>query len=536
MRSRRVPYIVCFALSLPLVLLWALATPVMAVVDDPAHIDAAAAAVRGEFHQPSMNTGIGDQEMLRVPGKLAALTHVADCLVQGPDIVPTDCQKPTITTDAPVKEPSTAIRYPPLFYWLAGWSTLLLSGLGAYWGVTITAAIINSALLALGLWALVNFGRRMVIVGWLVCLTPEVLYIAGSANDSGFEIAAALASWACLWSLIAFEEPPLPLVAATTIATSTFVLARPASPLWVLLMFLAVAVVAGWKRVHSYLRQRRIRFAIATICAAVVASEAWRLVVGTPSLLYVTQPHPTGLKNAIRISLFNLDGILQSQIGVWLNTLVPLSSLLLWLGVFAILLLGGLAFAPRRWLIPMVGLLIGVFAIPIFANVIEFNKLGIWWQGRDSLPINVGLPMLLGLAIPESLIQFQPARRVLGIGIVVVGVLNEIAFVWILHRYTIGEDGSWHPSKFLWQPPGGFLLLVTLFTVSCLGLCLAIRRWVISERSPVSASPVSLAPFNPSELEQGQPEVRSASPDGEAATPLTGLSSESSGLISSAEP
>lgn len=535
MSSRRVPYIACFTLSLPLVLLWALATPVMAVVDDPAHVDAAAAAVRGEFHQPSMNTGIGEQEMLRVPGKLAALTHVADCLVQGPDIVPTDCPKPSIATDAPVKEPSTAIRYPPLFYWLAGWSTLFLSGLGAYWGVTITAAVINSALLALGLWALVNFGRRMMILGWLVCLTPEVLYIAGSANDSGFEIAAALASWACLWSLIAFDQPPLPLVAATTVATSTFVLARPASPLWVLLMFLAVAVVAGWKRVRSYLPQRRIQFAIATICVAVVASEAWRLVVGTPSLLYVTRPHPTGLKNAIRISVFNLDGILQSQIGVWLNTLVPLSSLLLWLGAFAILLLGGLAFAPRRWLIPMIGLLIAIFAIPTIANAVEFNKLGIWWQGRDSLPINVGLPMLLGLAIPERLIPLRPARRLVSIGIVAVGLLNEIAFVWILHRYTIGEDGSWQPSNYLWQPPGGFLLLVALFTLTCLGLCLVAHRWIMTKRPAPPTPPVSLPPFNPSEPEDAQLEGRSASPGDQNAPMLPGSSSGSGGLISSFE-
>lgn len=536
MKSRRVPYRLCFAVSFPLVLLWALATPVMAVVDDPAHIDTAAAAVRGEFNQPSVKTGLGEQQILRIPGKLAALTHVADCLVQGPDTVPTECQKPPRTNDAPATEPSALIRYPPLFYWIVGWPTFLFSGLGAYWGVTITAAVINATLVALGLWALLNFGRRRLILGWLVCLTPEVLYLAGSANDSGFEIGAAIASWACLSSLISFEEPPLSLVAATTIATSAFVLARPASPLWVFLMLLTVAVVAGWERVRLYLWQRSIRVGAATISAAVVASGAWRWLVGAPSLLYVTPPHPTGLKSAIRISAFNLDGILQDEIGGWLNTLVPLSSLLLWLGAFAILLLGGLAFAPRRWLIPIVGLLIGVFAIPIAGNVIEFNKLGIWWQGRYGLPLNVGLPILLSLAIPERIIQSPPARRLVGIGVVSVGTLNEIAFVWILHRYAIGENRSWRPSQYLWQPPGGFILLVTLFTVSLSVLCYAIRKWVTSERMMGPVSPISLSHFDPSELEQDQLLVPSASVGAEAESPETVLPSGSSGLIASAEP
>lgn len=490
MRSRRTPYVVCFSLVFPLVILWSLATPVMAVVDDPAHIAAAAGAVRGEFHQPTIDTYLGRQQAVEVPGRLAALGHVADCLAMSSDNLPTQCAKPTPGTDKSVVVATTAIRYPPLFYWAVGWPTLILSGASAYWGVTVMAAIIDSTLLSLGLWAIINFGRRAAILAWLVCLTPEVLYLAGSANDSGYEIAAAIAAWSCLSALVTYERPPPRLVIMSTVATVSFVLARPASPAWVLVMLLSFAVVAGHTRLRHYLPQRTLQLGAGVVAASVLVSGAWRLYVGAPNLLHVTPPHHTSLKEAVRVSLSNVlsvRGTLLSQVGTWLATPLPLGILLLWIVAFSVLLVGGIGLAPRRWLVTVGALTVCVVAIPVIANVIEFNKAGLWWQGRDGIPFGVGIPILLALAVHDRMLRSSASRRLVTCGIASVGLLHVAAFIWLLHRYAIGVNGSWRPSKFVWQPPGGIYLIASLFLVFAMTLCYIAWRWMTlrSSRRPV---------------------------------------------------
>ena len=296
LKGLRGTYLVCFFIVSPLVVLWSLATPVMAVADDPNQIFAAAAAVRAEFHQPFVETPFGRQQAVHVPGKLAGLLHVADCIIQSNSASPNQCAPSPATSNADVTVPTQFMRYPPLFGWLVGWPTLFLTGTSAYWGVTLLAALLNSALLATALWVVVTFAvRRLMILGFLLCLTPGVLYLAGSADNSGFEIAAAAAAWASVLVMVSYERPPPTLVAAAAVTTSVLTLARPASPLWVALLLVAAGVLAGWARIRSYLGQTRLRVAGGAVVGAGVLALAWRLAVGAPVLLHLGNlpAHPT---------------------------------------------------------------------------------------------------------------------------------------------------------------------------------------------------------------------------------------------------
>lgn len=468
LRQGNVSYLKCLACVLPLVVLWSLATPVMAVFDGPSQSDAAAAAVRGEFASPLVATPGGKQESVQVPGKLAALLHVADCLVAGNNTLPTQCSPAPKASNHLVAQTTAANRYPPLYYFLDGWPTLIWSGLGAYWGLCMAAAMVNSVLLALGLWSLIEYApSRAAVLGWLVAVTPEALYLAGSPNDSGFEIAAAVATWSTLLPLAAMERPPRRLVVLSAVSTCTLMLARPASPVWVVVTVALTAIVAGRQRILGYLRRPDIWIAMAAIVSAGLLAIAFRQTVGTPTLLHsVTTQHATGTSGAIAEAMAHDPAMLVGQVGVFLITMVPLPSLLLWIAAFAILAVGGFAAASRRIAAAAVALGLVVVFGPVLANAIEINTLGLWWQARDGMPYGVGLPILLAMVIPNPALASGPGRRLGRFALASAGTLQVVAFVGVLHRYAAGVSRSWNPSTYRWQPPGGALGISVLFLLA----------------------------------------------------------------------
>lgn len=482
LKSRRVPYLVCFSVVFPLVALWSLATPVMAVVDGPPQAFAAAAAVRGEFHPPFVQTPIGKQQSVRVPGRLAALQDVSGCLVNNAD-TPAQCTKAPAASNHLTSVPTQFMRYPPLFGWAIGWTTFVFSGLAAYWAMVLVAATMNSALLALGLWALLGFARRrLMVLAWMLCLTPYVVYLAGSVNDSGFEISASIAAWSCLLALAGRERPPGRLVAAAGASTAVFMLARPASPLWVVIMVVTAALVAGPRRLAAYARQLAVQVAAGAVVVSGLLAVAWRQVVGSPVLEHVAAPpaHPTlhqALNGAFIVEPSNLWGL----VGFFLNAHVPLATLMLWIAAFGVLAVGGLAFA--RPTLAVAAAVLAAFAIagPVAANVIEYPQIGLWWQPRYGIPFIVGLPLLLAAAVPEGIAARRESRRLVALAITAIVIAGPVCYVWLLHRYAAGIDGSWRPADFGWQPPGGVVPLSVLFIAASVLLGFCVWRWTRSQ-------------------------------------------------------
>ena len=92
----------------------------------------------------------------------------------------------------------------PLFYFLVGWPSLFVHGLGAWYAMRIVGAFWCALLLASGATVLLSMKRRPVVMGaaMLVGLTPLALGMTGSVNPSGLEAASALCFWAVTLALI----------------------------------------------------------------------------------------------------------------------------------------------------------------------------------------------------------------------------------------------------------------------------------------------------------------------------------------------
>ena len=117
----------------------------------------------------------------------------------------------------------------------------------------------------------------------------------------------------------------------------------------------------------------------------------------------------------------------------------------------------------------LLALVAAVIVVPIVIEGATYNEGGgVNWQGRYTLPLAVGVPILAAVALgtTERGRQLVTSRFMLGVG-VVVGVGQLLAFAQNLRRYTVGYHGDLQYWKDpLWSPPVPALVLTIAFGIA----------------------------------------------------------------------
>jgi hypothetical protein len=444
---------------------WSLSTPLGAAPDEPEHLIQAAALVRGQFDGPRVPVHYGQLLMgnmgtVRVP---AWVTDIAD--PEGLSLDSPIC--PTTSSchlGPPLDSSSTHLitsatqfsNYPPLYYLIVGGPTLIATGTGALYGVRILGVLLDSLLIALGLYLLARYHRRSVLIGALLALTPSVLFFGSVVNSSGMEIAAGFAAWCAGLCIVAAEEVTRSLVLLTSLSFVALVLCRPTSWVDALVILGVLGVLGGWKRCRDLVSTLRTLWA--TLIVAIAVAGCFLLIVGTPSLLGIKQRTPLSLVGSTWLTLRLMGGQLRQTIGVfgWLDLDAPAWVIALWIVAIVVLVAYALAVSRRaRRALPLVAA--AIFFYPFLFETPQMNTVGPYWQGRYWLPLAVGLPLVAAAVLP-------PLRRS---WLVVLGTLLAVAqlgaFVSTLDTY------NGHPVKpgsvALWSPPGGAPLTIALFVV-----------------------------------------------------------------------
>jgi hypothetical protein len=141
---------------------WSISTPLGAAPDEPSHVDAAAAVVRGQFDAPRAEIVIqgiphGRIGFIVIPQWAKSIDP--SCFVHRPN-VPASCAPPVSTDTRPVLTESQFTNYPPLYYLIVGVPTLLSVGSGALHAMQYVGALLDAALIALGLflWPVITLG------------------------------------------------------------------------------------------------------------------------------------------------------------------------------------------------------------------------------------------------------------------------------------------------------------------------------------------------------------------------------------------
>ncbi len=498
-RPRRV-FLAAFVVFFAATALWSLETPLISAPDEQVQVAKAAAVVRGELVGHLIDGPSSPNGIVTIPAAYANLGYLVTCYQFNPNI-PASCAPPFRNASGTVPDIIYDARYQPLYYAIVGIPSLFTdSALGIYLMRLVSAAL-SAIFLALAVMAVVTWSRsRLLLAGIAVAATPSVLFFAGVVNPSGLEISIGICLWTSLLILARerLSDPPGGLVALVAISGGIESLVRSMSPFWVVLIFLVALAVADWSQLREFLRLPMVWAAggFTAVCGAL--GTAWVLAEHSLNVLPGAVPLPAKLSEGqllveefLRTAQHYTEMV--SRFG-WLSAPSPDVTYLLWAGLLGLLLVLAFATSSIRPGAVLVLVVLAVVVIPMVVSASQARRLGIIWQGKDTLPFAVGVPILASSMIATSaLASFRAlTTRLVAVVAASAGVGTLVALWGDLRRNAVGDAGpalSFVGAK--WQPPlsisGTFAL--GLFVTAALVAMLAVLG-----ASPAPARSDSLPP------------------------------------------
>jgi hypothetical protein len=396
-----------------------ISTPPSAGPDEPTH-EVTAWYLSGHGLRP------GSIEWFSVPVSFS----VDPCFIHASQVT-AGCMPPRSTAQA-LASTAEFTNYGPPYYWVVGvGQRIAASLLGIEYadiGGRLASFILNfGALLVLSLY----MRRRSQWWGTFLLLvsTPMAVFMGIVVNPNGWEITCGLVMGAVLseavWSRqsLGSDAWPRATTAMLVVASIALSLARPLGFIWA--SGLTVSAIALAPSVN-----RRLLLRVASAVApGIVLGILWTLAFPTllPSDVAANPTTVGNVADAFGLSLLLFPFRVWQMFGDlgWLDTPPPVPLFLATIAAWGVLL-------TRLPSIGKAAKLCGVFGIVILPSAIESTGLGIWWQGRYTLPFALGFGLLLllrsGQLIPRTV------SIVSGIAVLSLGVM-----VWVnAVRYDFG--------------------------------------------------------------------------------------------------
>lgn len=488
---RYVQLFACLAIVCAGLVAWSLTIPPFGGVDESAHVAKAAAVVRGELVGRAVGGGNVAVAKVTIPGTFANGSGTPWCFIDD-GTQKAACAPAVEVSNRPVSMKTYVARYPLPYYFLVGLPSLVSTSMVGYYGMREASVLLNSVFIALAAMAIVWWSKsRMMLIGLLVAITPETMYLASYTNPNGLGITACACFWVC--GIIFVREyptdPPPGLIAMAALSGATTCLVRQLSPFWMMLVLIVLVIMyPGMRRLKSVANRLGMRLAGLASFAAALATTVW--VVYEHSLdLVLGLPTPSPRVSTWRIleKLVALNStyahMMVGSLG-WKPVNVPLATFAVWSVAACLLVVGGIWLGNRR---DCAGLIItGVltFIVPIALTWSQVHRAGYSWGGRYTLPLAVGIPLLASEAIGIG-IAGRNRRWLLGAMPIAAALLSGasvLAMVGELRRYAVGAQGA---VEFLgrgWIPPFGDVVVLLLSAGSAVAVTIAVGRCASSER------------------------------------------------------
>ena len=461
-----------FGLLASLFGLWSLASPLISVPDEGAHVVAATAIVRGNLSGRELPAMTGVLAEVEIPEFYARTNdHAHRCYAFDAD-QPAGCAPRIRGSGDPAKAATNFLHYPPVPYAVLGLPTLLPGSVTALRLMRLVSALLCAALVASGLVSARSLGRGMTLAATLLAVTPMAAFLAGSVNTSGIEIAAAIALWPSLLALLRRgPAAPTRLVVRTVLAAVALVVSRPISPLWLVLIGGVVVLAGGAQSVGPLLRDARVRLAAVVVGVVTLVSVVYVLLADSLARI-AGAGQGRGFAHDFLASTGMFEARFKEMFGVhgWLDTPPPVGFFYLWVAVLGGLLLLALVAGNARGVLALAATAAMVYVVPVTIEAARARTSGFPWQGRYALPLAVGVPILAGWLVDGSP---QLADAIVGrvgrVLIVVACAAQLVAHAWSTRRYVAGLHGrivyfladGWQPPVPAWLLLGAFLVVVT---------------------------------------------------------------------------
>ena len=496
--------------GLSLAFAWALASPVGASPDEPAHVWYAWGTVTGQ-------TFASEHLVPIVPGEMATAIQVPQKLLQHPD---PSCYmaKPRLPVNACIPIPtdnghlvtrkSYMTRYPPLYYAVEGavlrtGVTANLSGSRVLYGARLASAILSWLTVVFGVFLLARrFPARMVLLATLLALPAMTWFLAASVNPNGLEIAAAFLLAAGVLSMrFDFAAGVRSAAAVVAVPLGTLLLAwsRPLSWVWTALILALLLVPCGPSEGQSW----RKRLPILKLGTAATAATILVLASSMVWFVYAIQIRTEATVNVagwvalnpferIGLLLVGLGAIASEQIGNfgWEDTPLPTVALFAWVAITAV---AAAAWAMGRHTLVPRWSLGAVLGLGYLAAMLEEYAGGWIWQGRYLLPVTAAVCVFALPGLKSGLERWKASEAMVSGMMVVLIAVNALSVLWFVTRNAYGVLNLTYQRIPLtplpvgtakWIPPlGGLPLVVGLVTVALAGGVVAV--WALR---PVSSA------------------------------------------------
>jgi hypothetical protein len=490
-------FLITWAIASTIAALWAIATPIAASPDEPAHVVRAASVVRGDVLLTGRSAG---EDRVLVPAAVAD-TQLLTCTAFAPGR-PASCQSGVRRNPPGLAEADTSAgRYNPLYYGLVGWPTLILGGPASVYAMRIVSGVLVSVFVALTVTVVGGWRRRLLpTLGVLVALTPTWVFLGGMVNPNALEAAATMAAFTAALSLVLHPDPRRTTLLAVVLGAAGAVAAnsRGLSPLWLAVALGGVFVVAPLPRVRQALRPASVRIALGVVAAASVAAIAWTLVAGA-------LPSPAGTVHYPGVGTSPFAGFVatvsntfdygREMIGLfgWLDTPAPFVVFFLWSAFIGIGAAAAIVLLRRRRRLVAVGGVVIFVALPAVVAGLYVTTGGYIWQGRYALPLFACLTILVACLLPPPRLR---TRTLVAVVATAWGFAQAASFATALKRYATGYTSSWvaFARDPLWQPPGGSVGIIALSLLVLTAAAVAAALFACSG----IGSAVSGRPRNPS--------------------------------------
>lgn len=465
-----------FAMTLGLCLLWSFLQPLYGSPDETAHVVKAVATASGQFNG---RKEIGDfnfsGEAYKVPKAYAQGIQYLACIL-GPAHADASCVGPFASGRERTLVTSTAAHYPPLYYLLVGPAGVVFPGPVGMYLMRVVSSVLTAIMVTLAFITASKYGGRMRSVGVIAACTPMVFSLSGAVNPHGLEISSSILYWVtlltCLEQVKFIGERRLAksLVIQLFVASTFFALVRPAGFLWMSVATICILGYAGfWQTIKSVFVNTNVRSMVWPVPIALAMSLAFYFLSGVGSSLGGGGEKASDrMLDNIRIAFDRGDDYFRYMFGWfgWVEFSAPPAAFFVCVGSLGLVICYGAMMGSRREFRWTISVLLLTILSPIILEGVKAASSGFGYQGRYTLALAVGIP-ILGFWRNGSSISTEAENRLIVVVLISAIVPTLMCIDFALKRYSVGETGPrfWflHPH---WLPPGGLPLIVTLLVAT----------------------------------------------------------------------
>ncbi len=463
--------------------------PLLFQPEEPQHAMRAAAVARGEFTWTKRENVVYDNfffvrrtnTVVEIPEGYATLEDIPVC---GAIVTDRDasCARAISTSETIVEGRPYTGTYPPL--------TAIIQSPGGHFAAPVglvvmrlCTVLVASALLASSFVTVRRLGGGFVAVGFGLALSPVVLSLTSAINPSAIEISAAIGVWLTLIDVLRPGPVQRRAVWRAVILACIFVLSRPLSPGLLVIIAASLMIAMPWRAQLRTIWQERWSWVWLTVLATAIAIAIAWFVYARPDHGVVGYDDNLPFAEEVRESVRRTGWRARELVGYlsWLT--IPLPDVVVWGWLAVTTALAGIATALSSWRrrLAFAVLVMGTVFGPSLAELPTSSTYGLIWQGRYTLPVAVGIPILAGWTLHERGLDRARAGRVVGLALVVAAMAAHlVAFAVTLTRWASGRlsplDVVWGPQPWSADVRGWVVLTVAGAGLAGLGVLLG---WLI---------------------------------------------------------